>query len=395
MRADVAEADRRYEVREAARAWQRAAAIDEETRKKVDAAYPDDRNRLGPVFRVLVFGFSLVVLQSALGIVGLVFASAGEAAAAVVFLLFGLGLAVLTEAQLGSMKRRQGGTEAATAFLAVGLTIAALLWLFSESRPEERVLIDAALTVSTIVLGAAATRWGYSLFAVLAAICVYFLLARAPFGRLTWIVLPLVLAPVLLGLAQAERLAPAHRRSCEAIALVSLVFLYVAVHVGSWDLRLVEMLTGGFSYTARRPSPIRTFFVVATAAAPLLTVAWGVVARRRSLLDLGFVGILASLVTLRAYLHVAPLWVALLGGGAVAMGLAALVRRHLDSGPEHERHGFTAEALFTDPEGRSALEVAASVASFTPAARPLPQPPQPGFEAGGGRSGGGGASGEF
>jgi hypothetical protein len=96
VRADVAEADRRYEVREAARGWQRAAAIDEETRKKIDAAYPDDRNRLGPVFRVLVFGFSLVVLQSALGIVGLVFASAGESAAAVVFLLFGLGLAGLT-----------------------------------------------------------------------------------------------------------------------------------------------------------------------------------------------------------------------------------------------------------------------------------------------------------
>ena len=71
MRADVEEADRRYEVREAARGWQRAAAVDEETRKKIDAAYPDDRNRLGPVFRVLVFGFSLVVLQSALGIVGL------------------------------------------------------------------------------------------------------------------------------------------------------------------------------------------------------------------------------------------------------------------------------------------------------------------------------------
>ena len=393
MRADVAEADRRYEVRVAARAWQRAAAIREETRAKIDGAYPDDRNRLGPVFRVLVFGFSLVVLQSALGIAGLVFTSAGESAVAVVFLVFGLGLAAFTEAQLGSMKRRQGGTEAATAFLAVGLIIGTLLWLiYDATRPGDRVVVDTALGLSAVVLGLAAWRWGYSIFAVVAAICVFVLLARGPHGRLVWMVLPLLLSPALLRAADSKRLAPSHRRSCEAIALVALVFLYVAVHLGSWDLGVVEMLTGFFGHLARQPTPIRTFFALATALVPLLTVAWGIATRRRSLIGLGFVGVLASLVTLRVYVHVAPLWVALTLGGAVAIGIALLVRGYLDSGPARERYGFTAEPLFTDPEGRSALEVAASVASFTPAARPLEQP---GFQGGGGRSGGGGASGEF
>ena len=106
----------------------------------------------------------------------------------------------------------------------------------------------------------------------------------------------------------------------------------------------------------------------------------------------GLVGVLASLVTLRFYVHVAPLWVVLLLGGSVALGLALLLRRFLDSGPQHERHGFTAEPLFADPEGRSALEVAASVVSLTPAARPMEKP---GFEGGGGSFGGGGASGKF
>jgi uncharacterized membrane protein YgcG len=393
VRADVAEADRRYEVREAARGWLRAGAVDEDTRAKVVAAYPDDRNRLGRVFRVLVFGFSLVVLQSALGIVGLMFSSAGEAVAAVVFFLFGVGLTILTEAQLGSLKRRQGGTESATAFLAVTLIIGSLLWLiFQSGNPGERVVIDTALIVSAIVCAAAGLRWGYSIFGLVAAIAVFLLLGRGPGGRLAWMIVPLFVAPTLLHAATSARLAPPHRRLCEAVALLALVFLYVAVHIGSWDLGVVEMLTGFFEHIERPPSPMRTFCVVATATVPLLTVAWGIATRRRSLIDLGFVGILASLVTLRVYVHVAPLWVALLGGGAVAIGLAAVVRRYLDSGPQHERHGFTAEALFTDPEGRSALEIAASVATFTPTARPLPQP---GFEGGGGRSGGGGASGEF
>jgi len=393
MKAEVALADRRHEVRAAAKGWRRAAAIDEETRKRIDAAYPDDRNRLGPVFRVLVFGFSLVVLQSAFGIVGMMFASAGESVAAVVFFVFGLGLAALTEVQLGPLKRRQGGTEAATAFLSVSLIIGSVLWLILQSsHPGEQVVVNTILIVASIILAAAGLRWGYSIFVVVAAIGVFVLLARTPFGRLSWMVLPLVLAPALFGAADSARLAPPHRRSSEAFALVSLVFLYLAVHLGSWDLGVVEMLNGFYGHIERPPSLWRTFCAVATALVPLLTVAWGLVARRRSLINLGFVGILASLVTLRIYVHVAPLWVALIAGGAFAIGLALIVRRYLDSGPEHERHGFTAEPLFTDPEGRSPLEVAASVATFTPAARPVPQP---GFEAGGGRSGGGGASGNF
>ena len=46
-------------MRQAAAGWLRAGAIDAATRDKIVAAYPDDRSRLGPVFRVLVFGFTI------------------------------------------------------------------------------------------------------------------------------------------------------------------------------------------------------------------------------------------------------------------------------------------------------------------------------------------------
>ena len=48
MRADVAEADRRREVREAARGWRRSGAVDETVLAAVTRAYPDDRVRLAP-----------------------------------------------------------------------------------------------------------------------------------------------------------------------------------------------------------------------------------------------------------------------------------------------------------------------------------------------------------
>jgi len=393
VRADVAEADRRHEVREAARGWQRAGAIDEATRTKIDAAYPDDRNRLGPIFRVLVFGFTLVVLQSAMGIVGLVFASAGENAALFFFFLIGLGLAGFAEMQIGVWRRRQGGTESATAFLAVSLVIGASLFLFYQvARPAEEFAIHVALVVLAIVLGVAGYRWGYALFVGVATIAAFILLARTPVGRLLWVLVPLALAPLALRASDSSDLAPSHRRSCQVIGVVSLVFLYLAVHLASWDFGVVEMLTGHWRESSGSPRPYRTFFIVATALVPVLTLAWGISARRRLLLNLGLVGLLASIITLRFYVHVAPLWAALIGGGAAAIGLALLLRRYLDSGEGRERGGFTAEPVFTDPEGRSALEVAASVVSLAPSPRPIEQP---GFEGGGGRSGGGGATGNF
>ncbi|HSD26361.1 MAG TPA: hypothetical protein VLL75_03610 [Vicinamibacteria bacterium] len=393
MRADAAEADRRHEVREAARGWQRAGAIDDTTLAKVEAAYADDRNRLGPIFRVLVFVFTLVVLQGGLGLVGLLAGHAGETALAFVFLLGGLGLAILTDVQIGPWRRRQGGTEPATASLAVVLVIGTATWLFADvAKPPDRIVVDAALLLAAAVLGAAGHRWGYALFTAFSAVAAFFLLGRFPYGRLLWVIAALVLAPLALRASDSPDLAPSHRRSWQAVALVALVFLYVALHLSSWDLGLVEMLTGRWPGTPGAPRPARPFFIATTALVPVLTLAWGLRSRRRLLINLALVGLLASLVTLRFYVHVAPLWVVLVAGGGAAILLALLLRRYLESGAGRERGGFTAEPVFTDAEGRSTLEVAASIASYAPAPRPVAEP---GFEAGGGRSGGAGASGNF
>jgi hypothetical protein len=154
----------------------------------------------------------------------------------------------------------------------------------------------------------------------------------------------------------------------------------------------LEVLAGHWHGGFGAPRSFRPFFAVATALVPVLTLAWGVRSGRRLLINLGLVGLLASIATLRFYVHVAPLWIVLIVGGGAAIGLALVLQRYLDSGAGRERGGFTAEPVFTDPRGRSALELAASVARFAPAPRPVQQP---GFQGGGGRSGGGGATGEF
>jgi hypothetical protein len=396
VRAEAALADRRQEVLEAARGWKRAGAIDETTLSTIQAAYPDDRSRLGPVFRILVFGFTIVAVTAFLGLLWLP-ASGSEEAGAVLLLLFGAAMVGATEVQLGSFRRRQGGAESATAFLAVSFLWGGLFWLAEIGTRGAGVgddaRIDGALLLLVALCGAAAYRWGYSAFALVAAVGLFVLLARVPFGRALWVAVPVLVAPALLRASDSGRFPPAHRRSCEALAVVSLVFLYAAVHLGSWDMGLVEGVSGHSSrLVTSSPRPARSLFAVATALVPMLVLAWGVRVRRRSLMSLGFVGLVASIVTLRAYVHVVSLCTALLLGGGAAIGLALALRRVLDSGPGLERHGLTAEPLFADPERRSALEVAVSLAGSSPAARPVEEH---GFAAGGGRSGGGGASGGF
>jgi hypothetical protein len=391
VRKDAVVADRRAQVRQAARAWRGARAIDDATRTAVEAAYPDDRARLGPAFRVLVFGFTVVAVTALFGLFGLSVSGAGERGGGILLVLFGILLAMATEVQLGRLRRTHGGTEAATAFLAVGYLLGGLLWLvIREGKLGERAGINLALALVGGLCAAAAYRWGYSVFAATAAVAAFLLAARGPYGRLLWIVGAAVFVPALLRAADRARLAPAHRRACRAVAAVALVALYVAVHLGSWESRLVEHIAGG---NAGAPDGrLRVLAALATALLPVAVLVWGIASRRRLLINLGIVGLLASIVTLRFYVHAVPLWLALLAGGGVALALAVALRRYLEAGPEHERRGLTAEPLFTESGGRGALELAVNVAVVSPDARADAAPE---FQPGGGRYGGGGATGKY
>jgi hypothetical protein len=393
VRSEAAAADRRQQVREAGRTWQRAGVVDERTRAAIDAAYPDDRARLGPVFRVLVFGFTVVAASAVFGLFALFVSDIGDRAAAVLLVSFGAVLVAATELQIGRLRRAEGGTEAATAFLAVSYLLAGLAWLAFQARHRHGLhWIDVTLVLVLLLCGAAAYRWGYALFAVAAAAAVFLLAARGPFGRVLWIAGAVLLAPALLHAAESHALVPAHRRASRAIAAVALVFLYLAVHFGSWDRRIVEVIGGGAGERGRDSGALLILSGLATALVPLLTLAWGIRTRRRLLIGLGVLGLLASLVTLRFYVHVAPLWLVLLAGGAFALLLASALRRYLESGPGRERGGLTAEPLFGGADGRSVLELAVNVATAAPEAQ---TPGAPELQPGGARYGGGGASGKY
>lgn len=403
MRPEAARADRRGELRAAARAWRKAGAIDDTTLTAIEAATPDDRVRVGPVFRVLLFLFTVLAAVAALGFVWyLVEGSVGyeyeEPVLRAIMLAFGIALAALTEVQIGRLKRMQGGTEAGTSFAALVFLIVGAGWFMVDALPWSD-LAEAPLVyaIAAALLGVAAWRWGYALYAGAAAAALFLALASAPGARLLWIVLPLAATPFLVRLGDSARLPPALRQGAAAALAVGLIALYVAIHLGSFDAGAIERIPRLLAFDAAGPEALprslRWLSIVATAVMPVALLALGIHTRRRLFLLLGLGTGAASAITLGSYVHLGPRWAVLTAAGAALVAAVVALRRYLDSGPENERGGFTAEPLFADLERQRLLEAGAVAVALVPEARPIQEEAK--FEGRGGDFGGGGASSGF
>ena len=397
MTPELDRADRAAAVRAAARSWRRAGIIDDAALAAVESGFPDDRARAGPVFRVLLFLFTVVAVSGLLGFLAMGLGGHDQALATLAAVA-GAALLALTELQVGALRRRQGGTEAATSVLGIGLLLAAAAWFLLGTRSLQAAQgVPVLCALAAALAGAAAWRWGYPLYAALATAAALVALAHLPAGRAVWIALALAAAPALLRLSESPRLPPAHRSSAMAVLLVALGGLYLAVHLGSWDERIVERIGGRDPGPAPLALPYGSVLwwsaMAATALVPILVLAAGLRRRRLPLLLAGTVAAVASLATFQQYLRLEPAWLVLTGAGALWIAVVLGLWRYLDSGPAGERGGFTAAPLLTDARRQAALEVGVAVLTLQPEARAAGD--ERPFEGGGGRSGGAGATGEF
>jgi hypothetical protein len=387
VRTEVGRAERHFEVREAARAWGRAGAIDGATRTAIEAEYPDDRVRLSPALRSLVFVFTLLGAILLMVFFGLV-ARVRDDTLLRLLIVYGLVLAALAEWQTGRLRRAQGGTETATAVAAALCLVVGGFWFLEEElRLTGHRLETLGFLWSCAVLGLAAARWGGTFFAAGSAVCLLFALSRGDAPRLTVFLAGCLLLALGLWGEVSPRATPSHRRCAKAVQLVGLVAAYLAVHLGSWDEALLE---GGPS---QRASQLRPLFIAGTAALPPLLIGLAILWRRRFLLTLAALTLVASLVTVRFYVHLAPLWVVLILAGLASMALALLVERWLRTGPGRARGGFTDDPLFDDDRRGRVLEVAVAAAQGGSSA--VSRTDGGTFQGGGGDSGGGGTTTQF
>ena len=393
MRRAWSDAARVAEVREAARAWRDAGAIDAATLETIEAAYPEPRPRLSPAWKALIF----FLLTVALNAVFFGFLSVTRIESAGIVLFFGALLVAAAEWLRGS-RFAGNGSDASASFWAIVYLLFGLGWLYSQGKPNEEAMVTLLLASAVALFAAACVRWGFAAYGTLAAVALFGFLARLPGGRAWWLIAGAALLALAYRSLDRSALAPPHRNAAAGAFAVAAIALYLAANRCSVDFQWIEALRANGSSSGRVPEGLRLLSSAATALLPVAFVAWGLRARRTLILDLGLVFAAASLVTLRFYVHLAPVWLLLvLAGAALVLG-SLWLNRWLRTGSGGERAGFSAAPLFSGR--RESLQAAAVVAGFTgPAAHApataAPTPPSGDLSTGGGRFGGGGASGEF
>lgn len=378
-------AARAAEVRTAARAWERAGVIDGPTRSAIDEAYPSDGHAHAPAWRVVIFVIATVAICAAFA--ALAALVRGESAA--MWLFFGAVLATFTEMLDRSSLRGNGAAGAASFWSVVTIAVGCASLADKLGGDAE---IPVGLLFATLTFTLACWRWGIEIYGAFGTITFFLLLARFSGGRVLWIAAALVLLPAAFRLLDRATLAPAHRAAAAGVFATSAVALYAAVNRFSLDELQIENVRGYHSQTAGSSPAAQAAATLATALLPVVFLAWGIRSRRRLVLDLGVAFAALSLVTLRYYVHLAPLWVILTAAGAMLLLTALSLNRRLRRSAGGEWAGFTARPLYA---GLGALPAVAAVAGFTPDARVAPQSDSANFTGGGGLSGGGGAAGSF
>ena len=199
-------------------------------------------------------------------------------------------------------------------------------------------------------------------------------------GNVTALALGCAFAASALVLGAREFRRPAHDRMLDWLVAVTPVAVYALD--GRWRVLDELQLPSGFQATR-----VAVVALLLPLAAAMLVAG---LRRRRHAPLWGFLGCMAALaVELRLAIPVAmETW--LIASGLVALIAGIVLDRYL----REPRNGLTSESLATR-EGPLDLLQVAGTALLAHRASPEAQPAEPGFEGGGGRFGGGGASGRY
>ena len=159
-------------------------------------------------------------------------------------------------------------------------------------------------------------------------------------------------------------------KACLAAGAVA---IYAAVNLFSLDRGLVEEPARPLGTRALAPGGRAAASAIATALVPVVFLVWGLKSRRRTLLRLGALFAALSLVTLRYYVHLAPLWAISAASGVGLLLVALALNRRLRSSPGGEWGGFTASPSLPGP-GRGAFRPPPPSPASRPDASPAPEP---------------------
>ena len=391
-------------VRADARRWHRAGLLPEAQLQAIRAAYPLDFYRPTIYLRILLFLVTVVAAFLGVGLGALVLfipiATSIQSENESIFfgicalLCAGAGFFIL-EAVIRTSRHYRAGPDLALLYLALGWASTALFCFLDLLLPSNDILSLTSPYLPLFLLPVLAllllvvVRYGDALVTAAAYGVVLALLANALLrfgaGRL---VLPFAVMLLAVGLYQVgQRLARRVDYLYYQYCFITLKTLALSTFYLGGNYLVVREANAAISGApVSGQIPLAGLFYGCTAVIPLAYLYQGLRRPDRVWLLTGLVALGFSGYTVRYYHAVLPPAVASALLGALLVALMAAALRYLR--PSH--HGLTAAADAADP--RPGLNLESLIVAQTAHA---PSAPAPGFEFGGGHSGGGGADGRF
>ena len=381
-------------VRAAAARWLKQGFVAAEQRAAINEAHAVDYYRPNIFLRIGLFIFTCIGAAAAAGTVALFTEPLHSVAA--ILLVCGLGALGVLELLIHSSRHYHSGVDTALLYTAL-LSFAGLLgYEYFDSHGgasfESFVWGNGAsgfwlLLALLLLFGAATLRYADRLVAALTYFAYLAIVARLllhlPAGQL---LLPFTL--MLASMAAYFFSEKARQRAdvyyyevvLDVIKFLALISFYLA---GNY-LIVREGNAALTNFPVSVQIPLAPLFCFFTVVVPLAYIYFGLRQANRMLLLVGLGVVCFSIYTYRFYHSLLPPEIAAGLAGLVLIAGAAAALRYLHT----PKHGLTAAADDDEPHFNLESLIVAQTAT-APAAH------TPGFEFGGGQSGGGGATGQF
>lgn len=368
-----------------ARDWMKSGLMSAEQYEQIKPELQVNLRRTNLFLRLVLFVFSMLILQSVFGLVAIFVDVRNETPAAILCAVAAVFFFWLAGYLVSRYRFYRFGIEEAAAVAAILLMgVSAAAGWSGAVRGNFEQIIAAGLVGAAAVAAAVFFRFGY-LYAAIAAIA---FVTALPFQYGRSEVAPRLAAITILAVIAAITRIKHAEHGDEHPGDTS-ALLEAGAWVGIYCLMNLQIFT-----RVDRAS----WFYWATYAGiwivPVLGLWLSIRGRHRMLLDASILMLLGTLMSNKAYLGSERYPWDPIVFGVLLMGAAIAIKRWLASGENGDRDGFTAMRLLASDKAKAG---AFSIASLAHPAATGPQPASAPADSigGGGRSGGAGAGGSF
>jgi hypothetical protein len=339
-----------HTVKEAKR-WQKHDWISKVEFEKISSLYQSSFYHPNLFIRILLFIATLIALSGVSGLLGLMFASAGETALPILCILYGMGSMVFLEIVfIKNNNHYKSGVNEAILYHSIGFILGGIAWITDGH-------IAAILICAILIFGFSSIRF-IDLISTVCGLCslaylIFYLLYQA--GGIIQSLIPFALIIFFSGfyfLILKWKNKKENESWEDGLIIVEAFSLLVIYAAGNYlVVRELSISMMNLQLEEGQDIPFAWLFYFLTVAIPILYLYFGIKKKDLVMIRVSLVAIAFAVFTFKYYFSLGHHEITLTVGGVILIGISLWLFRYLKT----PRNGFTAENILSERWGNANL----------------------------------------